>query len=108
MNKKISYALIMCILILSSCSSKPTEADITKKIAIEYVCPESIKLNNLTVSDGKEVKTFAGFSAYEVTVSGDAVWTKDCHEFGTGIPAGYKEKFTNKHLVFVKGEDGWE
>ena len=106
MIKKIClYGVV--ILLFYSCASKPAEADIKKKILLDYTCPETVQVSSITINSTKEATSFIGLKGYEYTVSGEVVWKDGCNEFGTSLPPGYKEKFENKKVVLIKGDEGW-
>lgn len=91
-----------------SCKSNPSEKDISKKILLEYVCPENAKVNALKISDAKETETLLGMPALQYTVSGEVEWATGCDEaFGT-LPSGYKEPFKNKTVTLIKSDNGWQ
>jgi hypothetical protein len=107
--KTIIYTcLIFTAFSFCSCKSKPSKEDITKKILLEYVCPETAKVNDLKVMDTKETQSIFGLPALQYVVSGEVEWTTGCDEAFGNLPAGYKEKFDRKIVTLVKGEDGWQ
>jgi hypothetical protein len=108
MKTIIYFCLVFIAFGFCSCKGKPSKEDITKKILLEYVCPETAKVNDLKVLDKKETQSIFGLPALQYVVSGEVEWTTGCNEaFGT-LPAGYKEKFDRKIVTLVKGEDGWQ
>lgn len=108
MNKKLLFIYFFPLVILCSCSSKPSHSDIEKKILMEYVCPETAKVNELHIVSTKDAESIMGMKGYQYTVSGEVEWKNGCDEFGTGIAPGFKEKFENKSVTLIKGEDGWQ
>ena len=93
------------------CSCKkntPSNKDIEKKILIEYTCAETAKVNSLEIVKSSPTTSLFGFKGYEYIVSGEVEWPTGCTEFGTSLPSGYKEKFDNKRVVLIKGEEGWQ
>lgn len=94
-------------MILYSCSNKPSEADIKRKIVLDYTCPETIQISSMQVINLKEASSFVGLKGFEYTVSGEVVWKDGCNEFGSSLPIGHKEKFKNKKVILIKGGEGW-
>ena len=107
---KITFYVLFVFAAISlfSCKSKPSKEAISKKILMEYVCPENAKVNTLNVLETKETESLFGFPALQYTVSGEVEWTNGCDEAFGNLPAGYKEKFENKIVTMVKGDDGWQ
>ena len=91
-----------------SCKSKPSNADIEKKILLEYTCAETAKVNSLQIMKSSPTTSLLGFKGYEYLVSGEVEWPAGCTEFGTAVPSGYKEKFENKTVVLIKSDAGWQ
>lgn len=108
MKTKLLSASLFITLLFLSCKSEPSEDEISKKILMEYVCPETAKVVSLKISDSKETETIIGGKAYAYMVSGEVEWPAGCTDFGTGITAGYKEPFENKTVTLAKTEDGWQ
>lgn len=103
--------MLMCFistLFLFGCKNKPSDKDIAKKILIEYTCAETAKVNSLEIVKSSPTTSIFGFKGYEYIVSGEVEWPTGCTEFGTALPAGYKEKFDNKRVVLIKSDDGWQ
>ncbi|HVX25420.1 MAG TPA: hypothetical protein VHB70_03705 [Parafilimonas sp.] len=104
--------LITCLLFaaisICSCKSKPSEEDITKKILLDYVCPENAKVDNLKILDRRETKSLFGLPALQYIVSGEIEWKNGCDEAFGNLPAGYKESFDHKTVILVKSDDGWQ
>lgn len=108
MKKNINFLFVCFVLFLASCSSKPTNKEISKKILLEYVCAETARVNNLKIESTEETKNLMGKPAYRYTVSGEVEWPKGCTEFGTGLEPGAKESF-QKIITLSKGMDGdWQ
>ena len=109
MHKLFSILLCLtCTFLLYSCSRKPSEKDISKKILIEYACAETAKVNNLKILKTKETESTGGPHVFDYTVSGEVEWPDGCKEMGTNTPAGAKKKF-EKQVVLSKTEDGlWQ
>lgn len=101
-------SLMFITLTFFGCKSKPSEADISKKILFEYVCPENAKVNNLKISDTKETESLFGLPALQFTVSGEIEWLQGCDEAFGDLPAGYKEAFDHKTVTLVKTDNGWQ
>jgi hypothetical protein len=94
-------------LLLCSCNSKPAPEDIKRKIVLDYACPETVQVSNMEISSTKETTSFIGGKGYEYTVTGEVFWKDGCNEFGHSLKAGYKEKFENKIVILIKGDEGW-
>src|SRR5687767_7986998 len=99
---------IVTLLLLSSCSGKPTREDITRKLLEQYVCKDAAEVNNLKVIKTEETRSTGGPHILRYTLSGEVEWTKGCMESGTNTPPGTKEKF-ERLLTLYKADDGsWE
>lgn len=94
-------------LLFCSCSTKPSEADIKRKIVLDYSCPETVEVNRITINSLKESTSFIGLKGYECTVSGEVSWKDGCNEYGSFHPAGFIEKFENKKVILINGDEGW-
>ena len=108
MSNKFLFLCFFSIIFLCSCSSKPSNADIEKKVLLEYVCPETAKVNGLTIVSTKDAESIMGMKGYQYSVSGEVEWKNGCNEFGTGIAPGFTEKFENKSVTLIKTEEGWQ
>ncbi len=108
MNNKLLSICSLFIIFLYSCSSKPSNADIEKKVLLEYICPETAKVNNLKIESSKDAESILGMKGYQYTVSGEVIWKDGCNEFGSGIAPGYTEKFANKSVTLIKTDQGWQ
>lgn len=108
MKTMIAPGLICSVMLFCSCKSKPSEQDISKKILLEYVCPDNAKVENLKVTNAKETESLFGLPALQYTVSGEVEWSAGCDEAFGNLPAGYKEPFDNKIVTLVKTDDGWQ
>lgn len=106
--KTIISSLIFICLLFCSCKSKPSEKDISKKILLDYVCPENAKVNALKIINSKPTETLLGMPALQYTVSGEVEWAGGCDEAFSNLPLGYKESFNNKTVTLVKTEQGWQ
>jgi hypothetical protein len=106
MLKQFSFYTIGA-LILYGCSNKPGESDIKRKIVLDYPCPETVQVSRLEVTSTKETTSFIGLKGYEYTVTGEVFWTNGCNEFGHSLKPGQKEKFENKIVILIKGDEGW-
>lgn len=96
------------IVLLYSCSGKPSDKDISKKILFEYVCNETAKVNGLKILKTEETESTDGPHVFTYTVSGEVEWPDGCKEMGTNTAAGAKEKF-EKQVVLSKNEEGsWQ
>jgi len=58
-------------LLLYSCSNKPGETDIKRKIVLDYACPETVQVSSLKITGTKETTSFIGLNGYEYTVTGE-------------------------------------
>lgn len=108
MKKILLPLLLIGLVAIASCNSKPSDEDIQKKLLGEYVCGDNAKLISFKILHSKKSRSFTGEPAYEYLVSGEIQWISDCPQFFNVIPAGYKESFKNKKIFLYKGEDGWE
>jgi len=108
MKKSLLLISLILVVFFCSCKSKPSDKDIAKKILIEYTCAETAKVNSLEIIKSSPTTSLFGFKGYEYIVSGEVEWPTGCTEFGTSLPSGYKEKFDNKRVVLIKGEEGWQ
>ena len=109
MRKIISTTALLAILFLTACKSKPSENDIKKKILLEYICPETAKVNDLKILSTKDAVAIFGNKGYEYRVSGEIEWAEGCREFGSQLPPGHTEKFDNKTVFLIKTNDGnWQ
>ena len=108
MIRNISLLSCAAILLFCSCKKTPSDKDIAKKVLMDYVCPETAKVNSLKVLKTSSTTSIFGLKGYQFVVSGEIEWPEGCNEFGTGLPAGYKEKFDNKSVVLIKSEAGWQ
>lgn len=108
MIRKILFACTISLLLFCSCKSKPSNSDIEKKILLEYTCAETAKVNGLQVLKSTPTTSIFGLKGVELLVSGEVEWPSGCNEFGTGLPAGYKENFENKRVVLIKSDEGWQ
>ena len=109
MKRIISVATLFTILFLTACKSKPSENDIKKKILLEYICPETARVNDLKILSTKDAEAIFGNKGYEYRVSGEIEWTGGCREFGSQLPPGHTEKFENKTVFLIKTDDGtWQ
>jgi hypothetical protein len=106
MAKQILFYLLV-VLLFCSCKSKPSDADIKRKILLDYTCPETVQVSFMQINNTEVATSFIGLKGYEYTVSGEVEWKEGCNDFGTNLPRGYKEKFANKKVILIKGEEGW-
>jgi hypothetical protein len=105
--KKILFAAgLLLMLCITSCNNKPSDNDIKKKILLEYVCAENAQVNDLKIVHTKDAESIAGLKGYEYVVQGEVEWTKGCQEFGAMLLPGQREKFEDKRVFLIKGEDG--
>ena len=106
--KAINRVLVIIATCFCSCAAKPSETDITKKILLEYVCPENATVEGLKIISLKETRSLLGLPALQYTVSGEIEWMNGCDETFSNMPAGYKEAFQNKTITLVKVNDNWQ
>jgi hypothetical protein len=108
MKRATNCLYLFLALLAFSCSSKPSEKEISKKVLMEYVCPDNAKVNELKIVKTEQTENLIGQPAYRYTVNGTVVWPDGCNEFGTGIQPGTSEKF-EKTVTLSKGENGdWQ
>jgi hypothetical protein len=108
MKMSIICCLAFAVFAFCSCKGKPSQEDISKKILLEYVCPENAKVNDLKIIDKKETQSLFGLPALQYTVSGEVQWSNGCDEAFGNLPAGYIEKFDRKIVTLVKSDNGWQ
>jgi hypothetical protein len=108
MTKKLLFTGLITFLFFCSCKNKPSNADIEKKVLLEYTCAETAKVNMLQIIKTSPTTSILGFKGYEYLVSGEVEWPSGCTDFGTALPSGYKEKFENKTVVLIKSDEGWQ
>ncbi len=108
MNNKLMVLCFVSLIWLCSCSGKPSNADIAKKVLMEYICPETAKVNGLKIESTKDAESIMGMKGYQYIVSGEVEWKEGCKEFGAGIAPGYTEKFENKSVTLIKTDEGWQ
>jgi hypothetical protein len=106
MKRVLSASALLPLLFLVSCHGKPSDNDIKKKILLEYICAENARVNDLKIVNTKDAESIAGLKGFEYQVEGEVEWTGGCQEFGAMLPPGHKEKFTDKSVFLIKGEDG--
>ena len=97
--------LLLFSVVLHSCSGKPSEKEIGKKVLMEYICPEKAKIQSMQIVNVQETTTFIGTKAWRYTVTGEVAWPEGCSEFGSGLQPGAKEQF-QKTVTLAKGDDG--
>jgi hypothetical protein len=107
MIKGIWCLFVVCTFCLYACSGRPSEADISKKILLEYVCAETAKVGNLKILRTEETEGTDQAHVFRYTVAGEVEWPKGCTEMGTATAPGTKEKF-EKLVVFAKTDEGWQ
>ena len=105
--KKSIICLLLSSVVLYSCGGKPSEAEIKKKILLEYVCNETAKVNGLKILKTEETETLAGNKAYKYTVTGEVEWPDGCTEFGTRLEPGRKEVFDKVVYLGKDMEGNW-
>ncbi|HYF30637.1 MAG TPA: hypothetical protein VD993_05935 [Chitinophagaceae bacterium] len=108
MKKTIIGFLLASSIILYSCSGKPSEADIKKKILLEYVCNETAKVNSVTILKTEETETIVGNKAYKYTVSGEISWPDGCTEYGTRLEPGRTDQFEKVIYLGNDGDGNWQ
>jgi hypothetical protein len=108
MTKSTSIIILVFTIFLYSCSGKPSEKDINKKVLQEYVCAETAKVNNLKILKTEETESTPDTHVFSYTVTGDVIWPDGCTELGTNAQPGAKEKF-EKVVTLYKDDDGnWQ
>lgn len=101
--------IFYCLLVAFLCScggGKPPDSEIKKKILMSYVCNETATVNNLTIHETKDAESIGGNKGYEYVVSGEIEWKEGCREFGMNAEPGRTERFENKRVFLIKGDDG--
>ena len=78
MLKQFSFYIISALL-LCACSNKPGDADIKRKIVLDYACPETNQVSSLKITGTKEITSFMGLKGYEYTVTGEVFWKDGCN-----------------------------
>lgn len=106
MTKTIFFCAVVSIC-FCACSGKPSDAEIEKKVLLEYVCNETAKVNNLKILKTEETKSTGQPTVVTYTVNGEVEWPTGCTEMGTSSEPGTKEKFEKK-VVLTKTEEGWQ
>jgi hypothetical protein len=107
MMQKQFLLYLLIATFLSSCNDKPADEDIKRKIVLDYACPETVLVSAMQITGVKETTSFIGSKEYEYSVSGEVFWKDGCNEFGSSLTAGYREKFENKKVILIKGDEGW-
>ena len=108
MAKGLPLLVILIVLFLLSCSSKPSKEDISRKLLSTYVCKENAKVNDLKILKTEETNSTGGPHIFRYTVSGEVEWPGGCKENETNTPPGTKEKFNRLLTLFKTGEGNWE
>jgi len=62
MAKKLLFACLITLLFFCSCKSKPSNADIEKKVLLEYTCAETAKVNSLQIIKSSPTTSLLGFN----------------------------------------------
>ena len=96
------------LLFFCSCTSKPSEKDITNKLLEQYVCADAAQVNNLKILKTEETKSTGGPHIFRYTVSGEVEWPKGCTEKGTNTQPGTKERFERLLTLYKADDGGWE
>ena len=106
MKNILQTAGLLLLLFTVACKSKPSEKDIKKKILLDYICAETANVNDMRIVNTKDAEGIFGNKGYEYTISGEIQWANGCREFGSGLPPGHTERFENKRVFLIKGNDG--
>ncbi len=101
-NVTAFFLFVLVTGLLLSCSRKPSEKDISKKILLEYVCAETGKVNDLKILKTEETESTGNPTIFRYTVRGEITWPDGCTEMGTNTSAGAKEKF-KKEVTLIQG-----
>lgn len=104
MKRILVFCSLITLLLFCSCKSKPSNDDIKKKVLAEMPCSENAKFTDFKVVKSGDEETAMGVTGIEYTVSGEVEWPEGCTFLGSQLPAGHKEKFDNKSVVFIKNE----
>lgn len=105
MARTLPVLMLFLIAGIVACNSKPSENDIKKKVLLDYVCAETAQVNDMKIVSVKDAESIFGLKGYEYQVSGEIEWTNGCRQFGAGLPPGHKERFEDKRVFLIKGED---
>ena len=103
--KQFITGAVLISFVLYSCSGKPSEKAIGKRVLMEYICPEKASIEDLKIINVEETTTFIGTKAWRYTVTGSVLWPEGCREFGSGLQPGAREPF-QKTVTLAKGDDG--
>ncbi|MBS1563302.1 MAG: hypothetical protein JST39_02885 [Bacteroidetes bacterium] len=98
-------SIVLFSVVLQSCSGKPSEKEIVKKMLMEYTCAEQAKVNNLKIISTEETTNMMGGKAWRYKVTGEVQWPEGCADFGSRLQPGYTQPF-EKTVYLSKGEDG--
>ena len=109
MTKAKSLFLFLIVTIsFSACSGKPSEQDIKDKILLGYLCPESARVNDLTILKTEETKGTDNPHVFTYSVRGEIEWPDGCKLMGSGIQAGTKEKIEKTVTLTKSGNGRWQ
>jgi hypothetical protein len=101
----LQVSLVICF---CSCSNKPSEKDISKKLLLDYVCNNTAKVNDLKILQTEETKGTGQPHMFRFAVRGEIEWPNGCAEPGTNTPPGTKEKFERLVTLYKTDEGNWE
>jgi hypothetical protein len=105
--KKISVcSIVLSLLLLGACNTKPSDKDIKNKILLDYICAETATVNDLKILNTRDAVAIFGNKGLEYQVSGEVTWEKGCREFGSMLFPGHKERFENKTVFLIKDNEG--
>ena len=109
MKEKLSFLLSAVLTVcLYSCSSKPSEKEISQKLLLDYVCRETAKVNHLKILRTEKTESTGQPTIFHFSVSGEVEWPTGCTEFGTNTPPGTKEKFERLVTLYETENGSWE
>jgi len=73
MTKSAFFILIAVITVVVSCSGKPSDAEIKKKLLQEFVCAANAKVNDLKILKTEETESSPDTHIFKYTVRGEVV-----------------------------------
>lgn len=102
------YMVSLAMAILVSCTTKPSEQDIRKKLLEEYVCPESAVIRHFEIVQHDEINSDKGERVQRYLVRGQVEWPGGCTDQGFDIPAGRQEGFEQTVFLTEDRNGRWQ
>ena len=99
---------LFLLLSIGSCTGRPSEKDISKKLLLDYVCNETAKVNGLKILKTEKTESTGQPPIFHFTVQGEVEWPDGCQEFGSTTPPGTREKFERLVTLYKTDEGNWE